>query len=91
MKKKYRQYLYPAIFLKDEELGGYQVVFPDLNIYTDGKNLSEAYLSAKELLRAYLSFAFKYETDFNLPTKLENLAAKCKANETIMYVDAYVD
>lgn len=91
MKKKYNQYLYPAIFVDDEELGGYQVIFPDLNIYTNGKDLSEAYLAAKELLRVYLSFAFKYETEFNLPTKLETLAPKCKPNEKVMYVDAYIE
>lgn len=90
MKKYYQQYLYPAIFIRDED-DSYQVIFPDLNIYTDGKNLSEAYLCAKELLRVYFSYAVKYEIDYNKPTKLEVLAPKCKPNETVMYVDATVD
>lgn len=88
--KKYNQYLYPAVFVKDED-GNYQVIFPDLNIYTDGKNLSEAYLAAKELLRVFLTYAFKYDSDFNNPTKYEVLAPKCKPNELIMYVDAMVE
>ena len=91
MKKKYSQYLYPAIFIRDEEDGSYQVIFPDLNIYTDARNLSEAYLSAKELLRVFLTYAFKYDTDFNLPSKYEDLLPKCRENETIMYVDAYAE
>lgn len=86
--KKY-QFLYPAIFVRDED-GSYQVIFPDLNIYTDGRNMSEAYLAAKDLLLVYFSYAVKYEMDFNKPTKAETLMAKCKPNETVMYIDAYV-
>ena len=87
--KKYH-FLYPAIFVKDED-GACQVLFPDLNIYTDGKNMSEAYLYAKDLLRVYFTYALKYETDYNKPTKLEALLPKCKNNETVMYIDALVE
>ena len=87
--KKYR-FLYPAIFIKDED-GEYQVIFPDLDVYTDGKNLSEAYLYAKDLLRVYFSYALKYETEYPKPTQLEKIASKCKNNEIVMYVDAYID
>lgn len=88
--EKYSQYLYPAIFVKDEE-GLYQVIFPDLDISTDGVNLSEAYLAAKELLRVYFSYVHKYEVDYNAPTKLETLAKKCNENEFVLLVDAYVN
>ena len=84
-------FLYPAIFIKDEDDGSYQVIFPDLNIYTDGKNLSEAYLYAKDLLRVYFSYAVKYDVEYNLPSKLENILPKCKPNETGMLVDAFVE
>ncbi len=87
--KKY-QFLYPAIFVKDED-NVYQVMFPDLDIFTDGKNLSDAYMAAKALLKVYFTYAVKYDVDYNKPTRLENLAAKCKSNETAMYVDALVD
>jgi predicted RNase H-like HicB family nuclease len=87
--KKFKQYLYPAIFVLDED-GKYQVIFPDLQIFTDGKDLSEAYLCAKELLRVYFSYVNKYEVDYNLPTKLEELEKKCKTNEKVLLVDAFV-
>ncbi len=86
--KKY-QFLYPAIFVKDED-GTCQAIFPDLNIYTDGKNLSDAYLNAEDLLLTYFSYAVKYDIDFNRPTKAETLITKCKPNEIVMYVNAYV-
>ncbi len=88
--EKFKQYLYPAIFVKDEA-GEYQVIFPDLDIFTDGANLTEAYLSAKELLRVYFSYVHKYEVDYNSPTKLDILSKRCKANETVLLVDAYVE
>lgn len=84
------QFLYPAIFMKDED-GSCQVIFPDLNIYTDGKNMSEAYLYAKDLLKVYFSYAVKYEIDYNKPSKIEVLLPKCKPNETVMYIDAVVE
>ncbi len=84
------QFLYPAIFMKDED-GSCQVIFPDLNIYTEGKNMSEAYLYAKDLLRVYFSYAVKYDIDYNKPSKLEALLPKCKKNETVMYIDALVE
>ena len=87
--KKY-QYLYPAIFIKDEE-GKYQVIFPDLDIYTEGDYLSEAYLYAQGLLNAYFSYAEKYEVEYNKPTKLEKLLPKCKKNELVMYVETIVE
>ena len=93
MKAKHKEYqfVYPAIFVQDEDDGTYQVIFPDLNIYTDGANLSRAYLYAKDLLRVYFSYAMKYDTEFNHPSKLEDLLPKCKKNETVMYVDAVVE
>ena len=87
--RKYH-FVYPAIFVKDED-GSYQVVFPDLEIFTNGKDLSEAFLSAKDLLSVYFAYAVKYETDFNKPTRLESLLPKCRTNETVMYVDAVVE
>lgn len=84
------QFLYPAIFVKDED-GSCQVIFPDLNIYTEGKNMSEAYLYAKDLLKVYFSYAVKYDIDYNKPSKLEVLVQKCKKNETVMYIDAIVE
>lgn len=90
MSIKRRQFLYPAIFISDED-GSYQVIFPDLNIYTDGQNMSEAYINAKDLLKVYFMYATKYEVDYPKPTKIENIMSKCKAKEVAMYVDAIVE
>ena len=87
---KIYHFLYPAIFVRDED-NSYQVIFPDLDIFTDGKNMSEAYFYAKDLLRVYFSYALKYETEYNLPSKVEELSKKCNTNEIAMMVDAVVE
>lgn len=88
--KKRLQFLYPAIFIKDED-DSYQVIFPDLNIYTNGNNMTDAYIRAQELLRVYFSYATKYETECNAPTKVEALVPKCKTNEVVMIVPANIE
>ena len=105
MKKKL-QFVFPAIFVKLED-GTYQVVFPDLDIYTDGKTMSEAYVNAEDNicmeideyeniyqyynLKDLKKHAIKYDIDFNSPSKIEALMSKCKNNETTMLIDAIVE
>lgn len=81
-------FAYPALFYKDEDL--VRVIFPDLSISTEGANLTEAFLFAKDLLRVYFSYAIKYDLDYNFPSKVENLIPKCKKNEVAMLVDTFV-
>ena len=85
------QFVYPAVFLKDEEDGLFQVLFPDLNIYTDGKNMDDAQLNAKNLLKQYFGYAIKYDVDVNTPSDIQKMIEKCKPGETVMLIDAIVD
>ena len=84
--KKY-QFLYPAVFDKIDN--GYRADYPDLDIWTEGNNLSEAYLYAKDLLRVYLSYALKYEIDYNLPTRYEEVIKRFP-DKIVMYIDVVV-
>lgn len=48
------KYIYPAIFTKDED-GSYLVKFPDIEgCYTEGKDLTEAYMMAEDVLNLML-------------------------------------
>ena len=82
-------FAYPALFFKDEDL--VRVIFPDLNISTEGEDLTEAFLFAKDLLRVYFSYVLKYDLDYNLPSKVEDIIPKCKKDEVAMLVDTMVD
>lgn len=85
------QFVYPAVFLKDPDTDQIQVCFTDLNIYTDGKNLNEAYMNAKNLLSVYFNYAVKYDVDFYAPSKPEKILEKCKNNEVVMLIDTIVE
>ena len=87
-----RLYVYPAVFYKQEDETDITVVFPDLDIYTSGSNIEDAYLLAKEFLRVYLSYAVKYEIDYNLPSTLDKISQiKYSKDQKIMFVDAFID
>lgn len=69
-------YVYPAVFFKNDD--EYKVLIPDLNLSTEGDNIEEAYLYAKDYLRAYCSYALRFDIDVELPTKYELVAEKYK-------------
>lgn len=82
------QFLYPAIFFKiDDE---YRVIFPDLEISTDGSTFEEAYMFAKDLLRVYFVYVLKNDLDYNLPSTYEDVQATCKGNEKVAMIDAII-
>ena len=83
-----KTFVYPAIFIKDEEDDLYRVLFPDLDITTDGAFMEEAFLYAKELLKAYFVYIDKYDLDFNEPTDYEMIKKTCNSNDIVMLVDA---
>lgn len=79
------RFLYPAVFFKmDNE---YRVVFPDIDINTEGAVMEEAYLFAAEFLKEYMKCAIKYDLGYNLPTDYESISKKLKKDETCMLVD----
>ena len=84
-----KYFAYPALFYKDENL--IRVIFPDLNISTQGESVTEAFLFAKDLLRQYFCYVLKYDLDYNLPSKVEDMIQKCKNEEIAMLVDTIVD
>ena len=69
-------YVYPAVFFKSED--EYKVLIPDLNLTTEGANIEEAYLYAKDFLRAYCTYANKFDMEVEFPTKFEKIAEKYK-------------
>jgi len=83
-----KTYVYPAIFIKDEEDDVYRVLFPDLDITTDGAFIEEAFLYAKEVLKAYFTYIEKYDLDFNEPTDYEMIKKNCDDGDVVMLVDA---
>ncbi|MGI5842089.1 MAG: type II toxin-antitoxin system HicB family antitoxin [Christensenellales bacterium] len=83
-------YVYPAVFYNHEN--EYQVLIPDINLTTSGATLDEAYLLAKDFLRAYFTYALKFDIATELPSSYVALFEKCKNQENtyVMLIDALV-
>lgn len=86
-----KRYTYPAIFVKDEEKNEFNVLFPDLDIVTDGRFVEEAYLYAKASLKEYFKYAEKFDIDYNFPSSFENVRRVAEKEEFVLLVDAELD
>lgn len=85
-----KSFVYPAIFLQDKEEQVIRVLFPDLGLTTDGAFVEEAFLYAKEALKAYFVYVQKYDLDFNYPTEFDKIYSQAKNNEIVMLINADV-
>ena len=83
-----QQFIYPAIFYMDEEET--KVYFPDLDISTAGKDYDDAYLFAKALLKTYFMYVITNDFDFDFPSNLVDVSARCGKNEMALLIDAIV-
>lgn len=81
-------YIYPAIFYKCED--EIKVLIPDLNITTEGNSFEEAYLFAKDYLRAYCTYAHKFDMEITFPSKFDEIFLK-NEKRNIMLLDAIID
>ena len=85
-----KSFVYPAVFIKDDKDNSYNVLFPDLQITTDGAFVEEAFLYAKEALRTYFVYVNKYDLDFNMPTDFDRVKRSCEDRDLVMLIDAGV-
>lgn len=83
-----KQFLFPAVFIKTEN--EYTVVFPDLNITTEGDTLEEAYLFAKDYLRVYCTYTLKFDVEMDRPSTFSDVQQKYNG-DTVMLVDVILD
>lgn len=73
------RYIYPAIFTPDAELKDYYVVeFPDLEVaVTQGKNFSDAYCMAEDVLNLTLMTMENEIGEIPNPTALKDIKVDC--------------
>lgn len=83
-------YIYPAVFFLIED--EFQALIPDLNLTTAGISLEEAYILAKDYLRAYCSYAVKFNMDVELPSAFDLIKNKYKDDPKaiVMLIDAVI-
>ena len=82
-----KQFLFPAIFFKEEDK--YTVFFPDLNITTEGDTVEEAFLFAKDSLKVYCSYVEKFDLEIDMPSTFESVSSK-NPKSLVMMIDCFV-
>ena len=67
------EYVYPAIFHKNED-GSYSVIFPDLpGCISEGKNLANALFLAQSALKQWIGYMFDEKQHISRASSLEDI------------------
>ena len=83
------KFVYPAIFYYDSDYNNYAVAMPDVNIYTDGDTMEEAYKNAQDFLLSYLDCCQKLNQMPESPTEFSQVVEKHKT-DTVMLVSVEI-
>lgn len=82
-----RQYLFPAVLYFDKENDKYSVAFYDLDIFTEGNSVEEAFKSAKEFLYTYIKCSLHINGDIEKATSYVVVKNEHQA-EIVLLVDS---
>ncbi|MBE5745692.1 MAG: hypothetical protein E7359_00165 [Clostridiales bacterium] len=85
-----QQFVYPAILYFDEDNNNYALAFHDLDIFTEGDTVEDAFKSAKEFLFAYLKCSLHVNSDVENATSYIVVKNKHES-EIVLLIDSEVD
>jgi predicted RNase H-like HicB family nuclease len=79
---------YPIVLIP-VKAGGYAVKVPDLNIYTQGKDIAEAMYMARDAIGMWI--CYEQDEKHNIPNSSDLAAIKTETDEMKILVDIDVD
>ena len=79
------KFVYPAIFYYDNDYNNYAVALPDVNIYTEGDTIEDAYKNAQEFLLSYLDCCEQLNQSPEKPSVF-NEVVNAHKQDTVMLV-----
>lgn len=79
------QFVYPAVFYYDKEYNNYAVAFHDVNIYTEGDSIEDAYKNAQKFLLAYIECCKELGEAPEEASRYQDVIEQHK-NETVMII-----
>ena len=85
-----QQFVFPAVLYYDEDSSNYAVAFYDLDVFTEGNTVEDAFKSAKDYLEAYIKFSMHLNNEIELATSYVVVKNE-HTNEIVLLVDAEVD
>jgi predicted RNase H-like HicB family nuclease len=85
-----KQFVYPAVLYLDKEYNSYAVALYDINVFTEGETVEDAFLKAKSFLCSYCECALKVNGFVDDATSYLDTVKKHK-NDIVLLIDAQVD
>ncbi|MCL2539918.1 MAG: type II toxin-antitoxin system HicB family antitoxin [Firmicutes bacterium] len=67
------QFVFPAVLYKDGDRAGYTIVLHDIDVFTEGATVEEAFLRAKEFLLTYCQCALDYNGEVPMATSFADV------------------
>ncbi len=83
-------YIFPAVFYRDEDNDNYVVAFDDVRIYCQGKTIEEAYFVARKYLRDFCKLSIKMYGEVQEKARTYLESRQNHKNEIVLLVDAEV-
>ena len=78
------QYIYPAVLTYDKESGVYLLSIYDLDLYTEGSTVEEAYNRGKAYLENYIACAINFGMEITPPSTFEEIEVKYGGDRILM-------
>lgn len=79
-----KQFVYPIVLYFDNDASCYTVAFHDLDIFTEGDTVEEAFLKAKEFLEAYLDCSVEFNETPEAATEYLKVAKESGENIVLL-------
>ena len=79
------QFVFPAVLYKDEEGNGFTIVLHDIDVFTEGQTVEEAFLRAKSYLLTYCRCALDYNGE--IPEATPYVKVSVRDNNIVLLVD----
>lgn len=83
-------FIFPAVFYKDDENDNYIVAFDDVRIYCQGKTIEEAFFVARKYLKDFCKLSIKMYGEVQEKARTYLESAKNHKKEIVLLVDAEV-
>lgn len=83
-------FIFPAVFYKDEENDDYLVAFEDVRIYCEGKTIEDAFFTARRYLRDFCKLSLKMFGEVREKPRTYLEAKQNHKKDVVLLVDAEV-
>ena len=72
------KFTYPVVFIFNEETQAQTGYIPDVAIFSAGETPEDVYAELEEVLKHYIKFSLKHDTEIPTPTSLDDITKKWK-------------